>query len=259
MPALFVGHGNPMNAIEPNRFGDAWEELGRRIGQPEAIVCVSAHWFIAATAVTAMARPRTIHDFYGFPQELFDVEYPAPGSPTLAGEIIETVKPTWCGRDEDSWGLDHGTWSVLNRMYPSAEVPVVQISVDASKSIDYHVGLGAQLAPLREQGVLIIASGNIVHNLRLIQWQMDEAGFDWAHDFDDSAREVLTHDPSSFARLEQHSAYRAASPTPDHFWPAAYLAGLASAAGETCDVVVEGYVAGSLSMTSYALGLPSGD
>lgn len=255
-PALFIGHGNPMNAIEPSRYADAWYELGQRIGTPRAIVCVSAHWFIGATAVTAMSAPRTIHDFYGFPQELFEVRYPAPGSPELAEEIIDAVQPTWCGRDEDSWGLDHGTWSVLQRMYPDASVPVVQVSVDATKSVHDHVALGAQLAPLRDRGVLVVASGNIVHNLRMVQWSAGDTGFEWAHNFDDAARDILTTDPSRFGALEDHAAYHAASPTPDHFWPAAYLAGLASASGETCRVEIEGYVAGSLSMTSYSLGLP---
>ncbi len=255
MPAAFIGHGSPMNALELNRYTAAWRRFGRQVPRPRAILVISAHWYINATAVTAMPLPRTIHDFYGFPGELFDVQYLAPGLPELADEIAEVVKPTWVGADVDSWGIDHGTWSVLVHAFPDASIPVVQLSVNADKPLDYHVELGARLTELRRRGVLIVGSGNIVHNLRAVDWQLGDSGFDWAARFDEDAAGLLTTDPPDVLRLTGHPDYRAAVPTPDHFIPMLYLAGLSAAAESTADVLVDGYAYGSLSMTSYTLGL----
>ncbi len=254
MPVAFVGHGSPLNALESNRYTQAWAAFGRSVPTPRAILAISAHWFINATAVTAMRSPRTIHDFFGFPQELFDVEYPAPGAPELAEEIADLVHPTWVGADVDSWGIDHGTWSVLTHAFPEADVPVVQLSLNACKPLDYHVELGARLAGLRDRGVLIVASGNVVHNLGAMDPRRPGAGFDWAHRFDEDAFAVLRDRPGDAAALGEHSDYRHAVPTPDHFLPLLYVAGLAAESGEQPETLVDGVEYGSLSMTSYAVG-----
>jgi 4,5-DOPA dioxygenase extradiol len=256
MPAAFFGHGSPMNALELNRYTHPWRAFGRAVPRPRAILVVSAHWYINATAVTAMPRPRTIHDFYGFPQQLFDVQYPAPGLPELSDEISDIVHPTWVGADVDSWGIDHGTWSVLVHAFPDASIPVVQLSINADKSLDFHLELGAKLAPLRERGVLVLASGNVVHNLPGMNWSLQDDGFDWAQRFDAVAKQRMLSAPTEFATLDAHADYRTAVPTPDHFIPALYLAGLAGAAdGDSTAIMVEGYAYGSLSMTAYTLGL----
>ncbi|MEN3302143.1 MAG: dioxygenase extradiol [Pseudonocardia sp.] len=260
MPAAFIGHGSPMNALETNRYTESWRALGAAMPRPRAILVVSAHWYINATAVTAMPRPRTIHDFFGFPQELFAVDYPAEGAPDIAGEVAEIAKPTWVGADVDSWGLDHGTWSVLRHMFPDADVPVVQLSIDATKPLDHHVALGAKLAPLRERGVLVVGSGNVVHNLGGMDGSRPDAGFDWARRFDDAARDLMTDTPDAVLRLRESGDFGTAVPTPDHFIPLLYLAGLGAAAGHGADVLVDGYAYGSLSMTAYMLdlaGLPT--
>jgi 4,5-DOPA dioxygenase extradiol len=255
MPAAFLGHGSPMNALEHNRYTDAWRTFGETVPRPRAILVVSAHWYINATAVTAMAAPRTIHDFYGFPPELFAVEYPAPGDPEIAALVADVAKPHWVGMDHDSWGIDHGTWSVLVHAFPDADIPVLQLAINAEKPFDEHVELGAALAPLRAQGVLVVGSGNVVHNLRALDPSLEHEGLDWAHRFDDDARTMMTNEPAGAARLAAHGDYRRAAPTPDHLIPLLYLAGLGAAAGEPAATLVDGYALGSLSMTSYTVGL----
>lgn len=254
MPALFIGHGSPMNTLELNDFTALWRELGTDLPRPRALLVVSAHWYFGATAVTAMERPRTIHDFYGFPQALFDFDYPAPGSPELAAEVAEAVKPVWVGQDRDQWGIDHGSWSLLAHLYPKADIPVVQLSINALKPLDYHLALGARLAPLRDRGVMILCSGNVVHNLARVEWNRPDAGFDWAHRFDDRVMAQLDDDPGAILRVAEHPDYALAVPTPDHFIPLLYLAGLA-AEGEGARPLTQGYALGSLSMTCYGVGV----
>ena len=253
MPALFIGHGNPMNTLEQNGYTEAWQAFGKKLPRPKAIVVISAHWYFAATAITAMPNPRTIHDFYGFPQALFDFEYPAPGDTDLAREITELVKPEWMGLDRDQWGFDHGTWSVLAHMYPGADIPVLQVSINALKPLEYHLDLAARLAPLREKGVMILASGNIVHNLRKIQWRETDMAFDWGERFDDAVVEQLTHQPGEILRLCDHPDYDLSVPTPDHFVPLLYLAGVASAENRVLEPLVRGHTLGSISMTCLGL------
>lgn len=254
MPAGFIGHGSPMNTLEHNRFTAARRAFGGCVPTPRAVLVVSAHWYTNATAVTAMASPRVIHDFYGFPQELFDFDYPAPGHPEVAELVAETVKPRWVGLDLDSWGLDHGTWSVLAHMFPDVDVPVVQLSINALQPLDYHLDLGARLAPLRSQGVLIVGSGNVVHNLRRIDWSSPDGASDWNRRFDDAAATQLRENPGDILKLTEHADFDLAVPTPDHFIPMLYLAALSAAADDRPEPFVEGPAFGSISMTSYALG-----
>ena len=253
MPAVFIGHGSPMNTLEHNRYTETWHDFGRSIPTPRAILAISAHWYIDATTVTAMPHPRTIHDFGGFPDELFAVQYPAPGDPDLAAEISEVVKPTRVGQDADSWGLDHGTWSVLVHMYPDANIPIVQLSLNASKDPDYHVRLGAALAPLRQCGVLIVASGNVVHNLRELNPAHPDTGLDRAHNYDEAATAIMNERPGDIASLTTHQHHPQAAPTPDHLLPLFYIAGLAAAANTTTNPLITGYTMGSLSMTCHTL------
>lgn len=256
MPAVFFGHGSPMNTLEQNRYTMAWRAIGASLPRPRAILMISAHWYINATVVTAMARPRTIHDFYGFPKALFEVQYPAPGLPELAGEVAEAVHPDHVSADTESWGLDHGTWSVLVHAFPNADIPVVQLSINAAKPLAYHVALGARLATMRDRGILVMASGNVVHNLRLMNWKTPDAAFAWARDFNQHAIAVLTERPGDAAGLQDHREYARAVPTPDHFLPLLYLAGFAAATGSKPAPLIDGYAYGSLSMTCFGIDLP---
>jgi len=253
MPAAFLGHGSPMNALEHNRYTASWAHFGATQPRPRAVVCLSAHWFRPGTAVTAMQQPPVIHDFGGFPPELFAYDYPAPGSPAVAREVAEVLDPTAVEVDETTWGLDHGTWSVLTHVYPEADVPVVQISLDATASWRDHYDLGVRLAPLREQGLLVVGSGNVVHNLSRLDMGLLESGASWARAFNETAIKVMTQDPAGVLGLLDHPDFAAAVPTAEHFLPLVYLAGMAAAANQTPEVMVDGYAMGSLSMTSFLL------
>lgn len=225
MPVLFLGHGSPMNAIEDNEFSLAWQEAAREIPRPKAILCISAHWETQGSQVTAMEAPRTIHDFYGFPRPLFEKLYPAPGSPDLADRIIKLVSQPAVLPDH-SWGLDHGTWSVLCRMYPEAPLPVVQLSLDRSHENARHYQLGRELRQLRQEGVLIIGSGNIVHNLRMMVWE--DTAFDWAVDFDSKVKQwILEGDHEAIIHYEKYGTVAMLSVnSAEHYLPLLYILGL---------------------------------
>ncbi|QSX80092.1 4,5-DOPA dioxygenase extradiol [Lysobacter solisilvae] len=255
MPAVFLGHGSPMNALERNRYSAAWHSVGLCVPRPRAILMVSAHWYINATAVTAMARPKTIHDFFGFPQALFDVQYPAPGMPELAEEVADAVQPDFVGADHDGWGLDHGTWSVLVHAFPKADVPVVQLSINATRPAEYHLRLGAKLAALRDSGVLVMGSGNVVHNVRAMDCNASDGGFDWARSFNEKAIEIATSTPEDAAGLMQAPDFLRVAPTPEHFLPFLYIAGFGAQTRQPLEVLVDGYAFGSLSMTSFLVGM----
>jgi 4,5-DOPA dioxygenase extradiol len=255
MPAVFFGHGSPMNALEQNRYTDAWRRLGETLPQPKAILAVSAHWETRGTAVTAMDKPRTIHDFGGFPQELFEVQYPAPGSPLLAARVRELLAPVEVRLDQ-SWGLDHGTWSVLAHAFPDANVPVVQLSLDASQPPRYHYELGARLAPLRDEGVLIVGSGNVVHNLGRILWAEDARPYDWAVRFNEKVRAHLAareHQPLiDYASLGDDA--RLCVPTPEHYLPLLYVLAQQNA-DETVTLPIDGIELGAIGMLTAIVGL----
>ncbi|HJX17930.1 MAG TPA: 4,5-DOPA dioxygenase extradiol [Acidiferrobacterales bacterium] len=287
MPAVFFGHGSPMNTLEYNRYTDAWRRLGEILPEPKAILAVSAHWMTRGTAVTAMDRPRTIHDFGGFPQELFEFQYPAPGSPHLAARVRELIAPINVQQDQ-SWGLDHGTWSVLAHVFPKANVPVVQLSLDAGQPPRYHYELGARLAPLRDEGVLIIGSGNVVHNLGRIQWAGDAKPYDWAARFNETVRAHLAArehraliDVASFGETANATSYitgrtseasrasfslrgprldpigddaRLSVPTPEHYLPLLYILAQQDQ-DETLSLPVDGIEHGSIGMLTVAVGL----
>ncbi|HAR44313.1 MAG TPA: 4,5-DOPA dioxygenase extradiol [Bdellovibrionales bacterium] len=256
MPVLFIGHGSPVNAISDNPYTQRLRELGREIPKPQAILCISAHWMSEGSWITGMHNPKTIHDFYGFPKALFDIQYPAPGSPVTAAFIQKSVDDPKIRIDQEMWGIDHGTWSVLRHMYPKADIPVLQLSLYMEQPGDYHVKLGQQLRLLREQGVLIIGSGNIVHNLRQIRWEEDAQPYDWAVEFDEWSRDkILNRDIHSLARnYNQDFAGRISVPTPDHYYPLLYVLG----ASEERDVIrfeYEGIQNASISMRCLSFGL----
>jgi 4,5-DOPA dioxygenase extradiol len=257
MPVLFLGHGSPMNAIEENEFVTGFRNVAEKLPKPKAILCISAHWFTRGTKVTAMEMPRTIHDFGGFPQALFDVQYPAKGSPTLAKETADILKPLEVELDE-KWGLDHGAWTVIKHLYPSADVPVIQMSIDYTKSPAYHFELAAKLNELRDKGIMIIGSGNIVHNLGLVDFanfNKDNYGFDWAIEVRSKINTWL--DDGNFKSIveydKQGKAFQLAIPTPEHYLPLIYTLGLKSKKDEL-SLFNDKMLAGSLSMTSVRIG-----
>jgi 4,5-DOPA dioxygenase extradiol len=252
MPALFIGHGSPMNAVEDSAFSRAWADVAARIPRPRAILCVSAHWQSKGTQTTAMEQPRTIHDFSGFPQELYAMRYPAPGSPDLAREVEELLSDDKVTLNTD-WGLDHGTWAVLCRMWPKADIPVIQLSLDRGRTPGQHYKLGAKLKPLREKGVLVIGSGNMVHNLGLMEWT-DEP-FDWAARFDQKLKELIEardHDAlMNYPKLGPDAAL--AIPTNEHYLPLLYALALRNP-DEPLKFFAEGVTLGSISMRSLQIG-----
>lgn len=256
MPAIFFGHGNPLNALLRNVYTEGWSAIGSSLPRPKAVLCVSAHWYFPATAVTAMAAPRTIHDFGGFPAELYEVQYPAPGSPELASRVRDLLSPVTVELDTRNWSLDHGTWSVLRHVFPEADIPVVQLSIDETRSPEYHYQIATRLRPLRDEGVLIIGSGNIVHNLHTYAWgKRDVEPFDWAVRFETLARELLlagNHAPLvSYETLGRDALLSA--PTPDHYLPLIYV--MAQRRGdEPVSFPVEGFDGGSISMLTVQLG-----
>jgi 4,5-DOPA dioxygenase extradiol len=253
MPVLFVGHGSPMNAIEENEFVEGWRNLGKTIPNPKAILCVSAHWETKGTFVTTVPKPQTIHDFGGFPKALYDVQYSAPGSPELAYETKQTIKKTVVGPDE-KWGLDHGAWIVIRRMYPEADVPVVEISLDYSQGPQYHYELAKELAALRNKGVLIIGSGNLVHNLQMLDWdKMDEReyGFDWAIQANDKFKQLIQsgNHKELINYISLGREVQLAVPTPEHYLPLLYALALKEE-NEAVSFFNDKPVMGSLTMTS---------
>lgn len=257
MPVLFLGHGSPMNAIEENQFVRGFREISKKIPTPNAILCISAHWFTKGTFVTSGEIQKTIHDFYGFPPELFAVQYPAKGNPELAKETVELLSPNPV-IETDSWGLDHGAWSVIRHLYPEANIPVIQMSIDYTKSAQYHFELAEKLSKLRDKGILIIGSGNIIHNLRLIDWRNINtvgAGWDWAIEARAKTNEwILDGNYQNLINFEKHgTALQNAVPTPDHYLPLIYTLGLKKKT-EEISLFNDELIGGSLSMTSVRIG-----
>lgn len=256
MPAVFFGHGNPMNALQTNAWTESWSAIGRSVPRPKAILCVSAHWYPPATLVTAVERPRTIHDFGGFPRPLFEVQYPAPGDLDLCRRVQEVLAPaTEVGLD-DRWGLDHGAWSVLVHVFPDADIPVVQLSIDETQPAQFHYDTGRRLAPLRDEGVLIVGSGNLVHNLHAYGWGRHvPEPYDWAVRFETRARDwMLAGDHQPLVDYEQLGPDAMLSaPTPDHYLPLLYILG-AQQPGDRVSFPVEGVDGGSISMLSVQVG-----
>ena len=256
MPAIFFGHGNPMNALYRNQYTEAWATIGASLPRPKAILCISAHWYIQEAAVTVSTAPRTIHDFGGFPRELYDVQYPAPGDPELATRVQNLLAPLSVRRDE-SWGLDHGTWSVLCHVYPDADVPVVQLSIDENQPASFHYEIGQRIAALREEGILIIGSGNLVHNLHAYAWGQHTAEpYDWAVSFERRVRElVLSGETRPLIGYEHRLGKEAmlAVPTPDHYLPLLYVIGTRTQS-DPVSFPAEGVDGGSISMLAVRLG-----
>ena len=257
MPVLFIGHGSPMNAIEDNEFSQRWHQMGKEISTPKAVVVISAHWLTKGTLVTAMPNPKTIHDFGGFPQALFDVQYPAPGSPELATEIQKLITNPAVELDHD-WGLDHGTWSVVKHMYPDADIPVLQLSIDYYKPAAYHYELAKQLLSLRKKGVLIIGSGNMVHNLRMVAWDKlnePEYGFDWALEMNEIFKNKISNgfhkELIQYEKLNKSATL--AIPSTDHYYPLLYILALQTD-NDKVEFFNDKAVGGSLTMTSVKIG-----
>lgn len=255
MPTIFFGHGNPMNALQRNAYTEGWAAIGASIPRPKAVLAVSAHWYIPATAVTANPAPRTIHDFGGFPPELYRVAYPAPGDPALAERVRSLLSPTPVGLDQQ-WGLDHGTWSVLCHVFPKADIPVVQLSIDETQPAEFHYETGRRLAPLRDEGILVIGSGNLVHNLRTYAWGRNQVEpYDWAVRFETQARKLLlAGDDAPLIAYETHGRDAMLSiPTPEHYLPLLYVMALRTE-GEPVSFPVEGVDGGSISMLTVQIG-----
>ncbi len=254
MPVLFVGHGSPMNALEQNIYTRSWKDLGEKLPRPSAILSISAHWITEGTFVHVEAKPKIIHDFYGFPKELYALTYPCPGAPEVASATQEILTPTIVLPDSQ-WGIDHGTWVVLHHMFPNADIPVFQMSIDVSRSHEQHYELGRLLMPLREKGVLIMGSGNLVHNLGRIDFNEEAVPFDWALEFDTQAKNLLQDgDHRALINYENLGQSAAISiPTPDHYWPLLYALGLQEK-NESLTFPVEGISHGSISMRAIKIG-----
>ena len=255
MPAVFIGHGNPMNALMRNGYTEGWAAIGAELPRPKAVLCVSAHWYVPGTFVHASASPRTIHDFGGFPRELYEVQYPAPGSPPLASRVSELLAPMPVGLDE-RWGLDHGAWSVMCHVFPEADVPVVQLSMDETQPAEFHYELAKRLAPLRDEGVLVLGSGNLVHNLHAYAWgRRAVEPLDWAVRFEERARQLmLAGDHAPLVAYETLGGDALLSaPTPDHYLPLLYVLALRRE-GDEVTFPVEGFDGGSVSMLSVRIG-----
>jgi 4,5-DOPA dioxygenase extradiol len=256
MPTIFFGHGNPMNALAKNPWTEGWATIGRNIPRPDAILCVSAHWYVPATAVTAMPNPRTIHDFGGFPRQLFEMQYPAPGSSELASRVAGLLGGDVL-MDEMHWGLDHGTWAVLCHVYPEADIPVVQLSIDETQTPEWHFELAKKLAPLRDENVLVIGSGDVVHNLHTYAWGREQVEpFDWAVRFEQQARAIISSGGDVAPLVAYESLGRDAMlsiPTPDHYLPLLYVLALRRE-GEDVAFPVEGFDGGSVSMLTVQIG-----
>lgn len=252
MPVLFIGHGSPLNAIENNTFTQAWRQQAKSLPPPKAIVVISAHWYTEGVAITTAEFPKTIHDFYGFPPELFAVQYPAKGNPELAKQIQAMLAPEIkVIADNGQWGFDHGAWSILVHLFPNADIPVIQLSIDGTQPHEYHFQIGQKLQPLREQGILIIGSGNIVHNLRMIKWQGDTSPYPWATAFNTFVKEaVVEFGYQDLINYQVHKDAKQSVPTEEHYLPFLYILGCRTPE-DKMDIFADEYSLGSLSMTSF--------